>query len=154
MDSLLTAGADDRRVAESLRRGGADRRRQSTLSRREDVHTEHHGERELRIPPREVLRLADVYRRRPINAVAGELLALARRRDVTLAEDVRVEVDAYFAGRVPAQIDRSGFLAEAKRMLPRALYEQVELACNAGVRDEAPELLSSRGHGPAHGIAP
>lgn len=115
---------------------------ESTLSRRSDVERERYGERELRLPPAEVLRLADAYRRRSVNAVAADLLKLARDRAPELEGAVRSEIDEYFARRAPIPIDNERFLAQARRTLPRALYEQVERAYSAGADEQTPPVAA------------
>ncbi len=99
----------------------------ATLSRRKDVERVPAG-REQRIPAAEVVRLAGFYRRRPPSRVAAELVERAIRVDPGLEEIIGQEVDAALEQLPVAQTGASvgAFLETARRLLPRALAEQVE----------------------------
>jgi hypothetical protein len=109
----------------------------STLTRREDVESLARGSRDLVLAPGEVLRLATVYRKRSLNEVAADLIALAGSHGTEDAARVEEAVEAFFAGRT-SQDSRGEFLAQAKQHLPDELYEQVERA-----------VLKSEGRPPA-----
>lgn len=86
--------------------------------------------------PRVVLEAAEIYRRRSLNEVAGDLIAYAvERAPEAYRQEVRQEVEDFFATRGSSSIDRERFLAEAQRTLPRRLYAQVKRAYDHGSRD-------------------
>lgn len=96
------------------------------------------GGKEIRLPPREVLRLADFFKRRPVSDVAGELVERAFAVDETVGQAVLDEVDAVLSAR-PSLRPSTGtdFLAEARRVLPRRLYAQVAKYYRASVTPPA-----------------
>lgn len=98
----------------------------STLSRREDLEFEAMGERDKRIPGLEVLRLATVFRKRPLQEVAADLVAYAHSHAPASSAQIEASLTAHVE-RLEAQLAREReFLAEARRSLPRALYREVE----------------------------
>jgi hypothetical protein len=97
----------------------------STLSRRDDLVVERMGERDKRIPAREVMRLAVVYRKRSLGEVAADLIARARESSPQHVEHVQGEVERFFEQMEPPVLLDGAFLAEAERALPAELYEQV-----------------------------
>lgn len=70
----------------------------STLSRRPDVSCETRGYRDLALRPAEVLRLGRVYRKRSINEVAADLVALAKLAGAE--SQVENECDEFFEAEV------------------------------------------------------
>lgn len=113
----------------------------STLSRREDLVFERMGERDKRIPAREVLRQAAIHRRRSINAVAADLVEYAQRHAPESAQVVQDEVEQFFAELEKPATPASEFLAEAKRALPAKLYREVEKVY-AGGRGRRPAAIT------------
>ena len=101
---------------------------QSTLSRDPSIRFEEFGRREKRLSPDEVLRLARVHRRKPINTVAQALIELARTKAPELEDDVSELVDSYFQRNRQDAHSHPGedFLDEARRALPEKLYAEVE----------------------------
>lgn len=100
----------------------------STLSRRADLGAERRGERDLVLSPRQVLRLAGVYRKRSLNEVAQDLIDHAEALSPESRREVEGEVETFFEARTPAAQDRDAFLRTAQVLLPGALYERVEKA--------------------------
>jgi hypothetical protein len=97
----------------------------STLSRRGDLVVERMGERDKRVPPGEVMRLAAVYRKRSLGEVAADLIARAREHSPQHAEYVQGEVERCFEQGGSPTVSEGEFLAEAERALPAELYEHV-----------------------------
>lgn len=97
---------------------------ESTLSRRSDLATIPVGERERRYPTVSVLGAASFYKKRTLNQVAGDLLSHAAAADPAYRDLVQEEIDHYFKQRVPP-LDPQRFLDEARRTLPRHLYDRV-----------------------------
>jgi len=111
----------------------------STLSRRQDLVSEHRGERDVALRPAEVLRLAAIYRKRSLNDVAQDLLEHAHA--VGAEEHVRVEeeIEAFFdANTIAAQREQLSRLA--RRMLPPELCEQIEASLGQEAR-ELPDMI-------------
>lgn len=106
----------------------------SSLSRRE-LPVEHAG-REARLAPRLVLELAAHYRRRDEYEVGGALVDHALAHAPDHVAEVEAEIERYFeeTGDRDAALDTGGFLEEARRRLPPALYAQVERAYQANRR--------------------
>ena len=111
----------------------------STLSRRQDLATERRGERDMALPPAEVLRLGAIYRKRSLNDVAQDLLELANAAGADEQRRVEEEIEAYFeANMVAAQ--REELLRLARRLLPVELCEQVEASLAREARD-LPDMI-------------
>lgn len=103
----------------------------STLSRREDLVYEAMGERDKRVPPLEVLRLAAIFRKRPLREVADDLTGYARSHAPDWAPQIEATLAAHVE-RLESQLLREReFLTEARRTLPRPLYREVEQAYRA-----------------------
>ncbi len=115
----------------------------STLSRRSDLGCERMGERDKRIPAREVMRLAAIYRKRSLGEVAADLIAGAQKRSPAYTEHVQEEIERFFEDGLSSAPAASGFLAEAKRALPADLYEQVRLVYERAPSGEQPALISA-----------
>ena len=116
----------------------------STLSRREDLAHERMGERDMRIPACEVMRLAAIYRKRSLGEVAADLISRALDNTPTHVEHVQEEVERFFEeGTSSPASSESTFLAEAKRALPADLYEQVRLVYLTSKGDTIPPLISA-----------
>lgn len=100
----------------------------STLSRRGDLDVTDRGARDRVLAPREVLRLAAIYRKRSLNEVAGALIEYAELRAPAEAARIENEVEAFFADRVSGDSPRQGddLLEELRAHLPSELYEEVE----------------------------
>jgi len=97
----------------------------ATLSRQKSVGVPLGG-RDIGISPREVLRQADFYKRRPLTDVAGELVERAYRIGPDVAEAVTAEVDEVLSARPTLRrADEPDFLSEARRVLPHRLFAQV-----------------------------
>jgi hypothetical protein len=103
----------------------------SSLSRR-DLPIEHAG-REARLSPRLVLELAAHYRRRDDYEVGGALLDYALAHAPAHVGEVEAEIEHYFeeTGARDAPLEAESFLEAARRLLPPALYAQVERAYQA-----------------------
>jgi hypothetical protein len=114
----------------------------STLSRRDDLVCERMGDRDKRVPAREVMRLAAVYRKRSLGEVAADLIGRALERSPEHAEHVREEVERFFEQSRPAVLSEREFLAEAERVLPAELYEQVRRIYRASHGACPPALVS------------
>lgn len=104
----------------------------ATVSRRDDLVRERRGERELALPPAEVMRLAAIYRRRSLNEVAEALVVYARENAPEQVEPVEEEIENFIAARRAPPADRQEFLASAKELLPRDVYELVEKTVTDG----------------------
>lgn len=104
----------------------------STLSRRDDVEGCQMGQRDLRLPASEVMRLAYEYRRRSVNEVALDLIDRAAAVSNEGGKQVEKEIDYYVAGRAPSRISRGEFLREAERSLPPEIYREVERVYDSG----------------------
>lgn len=96
----------------------------STLSRLPSLQAFSRGS-ELRIPPREVLRLVRYYKRRTDYEAGGELTEFAIAHAPEFAAMVENEVQAAFRGQPNSTLRLEEFLAEAQRSLPADLYEQI-----------------------------
>lgn len=108
-----------------------------TLSRRR-VCTERYGQ-ERRLAPTLVLELGDrYYRRREIGELAAALVEHARTQahDLDELERLEADIERYLAfGRASRRSEPDdAWLAEARRRLPAALYEQVLLAAAPGAK--------------------
>ena len=99
----------------------------SVLSRRRDLVRESVGQ-EQRIPSAEVIRLASVYRSRPLSSVAGELVARAAVAGPEVQRLIADEVDGALEWFSDNRRDdpHDAFIAEAYRRLPPELAQQVE----------------------------
>lgn len=100
----------------------------STLSRRSDVSTEGRGERDRVLSPAEVLRVATIYRKRSLNEVAQALINHARDVSEDEASRIEEEVEQFFETRDLPEARKADLLDLARRLLPPALYERVEVA--------------------------
>jgi DNA-binding Lrp family transcriptional regulator len=117
----------------------------STLSRRSDVVPEAMGARDKRLPATEVLRLAAIYRKRSINEVALDLIEYAREHASAYVPEIEREVERFFALLPPPSVERD-FLADAKAVLPEAVYREVEHAYRAsGSRPAASVVAVEQG---------
>jgi hypothetical protein len=114
----------------------------STLSRRDDLVCERMGERDKRVPAGEAMRLAAIYRKRALGEVAADLIARARERSPQHAEHVQEEIERFFEQREPTAPSDGAFLAEAERVLPPELYEQVRRVYHASGGTRLPALVS------------
>lgn len=123
----------------------------STLSRRSDLEFERMGERDKRLPASEVMRLAGVYRKRSLGEVAAELVGYARRHCAAHAEEVQEQIERYFEQAPASALSGAGFLAEAKRALPAALYQEVARVYRASGSEPLPALVSADGQPPGAG---
>ena len=104
----------------------------STVSRRDDLHTDQRGERDLVLAPSEVLRLARIYRKRSINEVALALIEHARAVDA-LDDQVEQEVEAFFSGEGDRSADEQrDLIAMAVRHLPPELAAEIKRTVDAG----------------------
>jgi hypothetical protein len=83
------------------------------------------GARGRRYRPSDVLAAAAHFRKRSLNAVAYELVQYAEEHAPEQAAEVRHEVEEFFRNRDRPPVPRDQFLKEARRTLPRRLYEQV-----------------------------
>jgi hypothetical protein len=100
--------------------------------------------REVRYRPRVVLELAAHYRKRSLNEVAGDLVSYAQEHAPELLENVRQEIEDFFANRATPPVDRAVFLQEARRTLPRRVFEQVRKAYDVGgAQGEPLEFVSA-----------
>ncbi|MCW2982945.1 MAG: hypothetical protein JWR63_515 [Conexibacter sp.] len=103
----------------------------STLSRRDDCEPLQRGSRDHVLPPAEVMRLAAIYRKRSLNEVAADLVALGAQHGPQDHDRVEDAVEAFFAGRSRSEsVDE--FLAQAKRHLPSKLYQEVRKTVREG----------------------
>lgn len=120
---------------------------ESTLSRRTDLDFETAGHaRHYR--PTTILQAGAIYKRRSLNELAAELIAFAQKNGgEEYAEQVRAEVDEFFANRPGVPVDRERFLKEAQRALPRRLFREVQRAFDQGVTEE-PELHGAEANMP------
>lgn len=107
----------------------------STVSRREDLARLRRGERDVVIPPREVLRLAAIYRKRSLNDVAQDLVEHAAAVGPEEERAVEEDVERFFEENTTAA-EREQLLRLAQRLLAPDLFEQVE----ESVRRDAPDL--------------
>ncbi len=104
----------------------------ATVSRRKDLVRERRGERELALAPVEVMRLAAIYRKRSLNEVAQALVDYAEQHALEQVEKVEEEIENFIAARREPPADRQEFLASAKQLLPRDVYDLVEKTLVAG----------------------
>lgn len=111
----------------------------STLSRRGDLVTQRRGERDIVLPAAEVLRLAMIYRKRSLNDVAYRLIDHARTVSTDDTSRIEGEIESFFEGRSSEEY-KMEFLAAARRLLPRSLYDAVEAAVVQGDA-ELPDAL-------------
>jgi hypothetical protein len=102
----------------------------------------------VRFPPRVVLELGAAFRQRSLNEVAGDLLEHVHQHAPDYEEHVRSEIDEFFANRSTGPLDPDRFLEEARRTLPRRLFEQVRRAYEAGEGSKQ-VALASTDRGPA-----
>ena len=107
---------------------------ESSLSRsKADVAEAFHvGDRGRRYSPRMILELAAHHRKRSLNEIAGDIVAYASAHAPDYEPRVRAEVEDFFAARATPPIDKQRFLEEARRTLPRRLYEQIKHAYDEG----------------------
>jgi len=90
------------------------------------------GDRGRRYSPQMILQLATHYRKRSLNEVAGDIVAYANEHAPDYEPEIRTEVENFFAARTTPPIDKQRFLEEARRTLPRRLYEQIKRAYDEG----------------------
>ncbi len=98
----------------------------ATISRRNDLARDRRGERDVVLAPREVMRLADVYRKRPLNEVAAMLIVYAEEHAPAEVSHVEEEIENFIDKRQSAPGDDTEFLATAKTLLSAELYSEVE----------------------------
>jgi hypothetical protein len=108
----------------------------ATLSRREDLARLPRGDRDIALAPREVLRLAGIYRKRSLNEVAQDLLDHAEQTAPQERASVEAEVERFFEDRVPTREEKERFRELARQLLPADLAGRVE-----GVLAEQGEAL-------------
>lgn len=121
----------------------------STLSRYPGLATQPFGRLEHRVSPAIVIRLAREYRRRVVEDVSYDLVALAELRDRRQARVVAREVDRELLkpSSHTRQLDIDAFLATAKSSLPPQLYRAVHQALHptsGAVRADEQRRLPSR----------
>lgn len=111
----------------SLRKAAAILRISPAALSRQVLPTEVCGQ-EHKLSPTTVLQLADRYRRRPTEEVGALLIEVARplvrsREELIVVED---EVSQYFTDTgVPTPDQDDWWLREAKRRLPRDVYQHI-----------------------------
>lgn len=98
----------------------------STLSRRQDLASEHRGERDVVLAPAEVLRLGTIYRKRSLNDIARDLLEHARTAGPDEQRRVEDEIEAFFEASSGSADQREQLVTLARRLLPPDLCEQIE----------------------------
>jgi hypothetical protein len=112
----------------------------STLSRQPDLQRIPAGRRDQRVRPREVLRAADLHKKRSLNEVAQELIDYAERSDPRYVESVEEEVEGFFAERTsaaegtpsrPLSSSAEAFLQELKGFLPQHVYNRARVIFGA-----------------------
>lgn len=97
----------------------------ATLSRRKPATVEFGG-RDRRLAPMEVMRHAAHFKRRPLSAVASDLVRHTHRRAPDLVDSVDRQLGQILAARESKPVVGPEFLVEAQRILPRKLFLQVE----------------------------
>jgi hypothetical protein len=112
----------------------------STLSRREDIASEHRGERDLVMPVAEVLRLARIYRKRSINDVAQGLLEHAEAADPESRARIEAEIEAHFAKHSTSG-EQAQLLELARRLLPPDALAAVEASLDQVAPPLSPEIV-------------
>jgi hypothetical protein len=111
------------------------------------------GGRELRLSPEEVMAQAGYFKRRPLSAVAGDLVRHTHERAPELVDIVDESMGRILAARPrPALLTGDEFLAEAQRVLPRRLYARVERFYRES-SSAPPSLRSADDAGPARSRA-
>jgi hypothetical protein len=98
----------------------------ATLSRRTDLARLPRGDRDIALSPREVLRLATIYRKRSLNEVAQSLLDHAEQSGGDERAGVELDVERFFEDRVPTQEDKQRVSQIARQLLPADLAERIE----------------------------
>lgn len=96
----------------------------SMLSRLPNLETEARGS-QRRLSPRVMIELARFYRRRAIGEIASDLLDYAYDHAPDYATQIDEAIEVAI-GPTTSALDARGFLAEAKRALPTALYAEVK----------------------------
>jgi hypothetical protein len=97
----------------------------STISRRADLARQTRGERDVVLAPREVLRLARIYRQRSVNEVAQDLLDHAENVDAGERPAVEAQVEEHF-GEWTSEVEREQLLWLARRLLDPETASSVE----------------------------
>jgi hypothetical protein len=97
----------------------------ATVSRREDLVRERRGERDVVLTPAEVMRLANVYRKRSLNEVGAALIAYANENAPDETASVEEQVEAFFEGLQSESRPEDDFLGMARELLPEELYREV-----------------------------
>lgn len=100
------------------------------------------GERGRHYSPKMILELAAHHRKRSLNEVAADIMAYSNAHSPEYEPQVRAEVEDYFAARATPAIDRQRFLEEAKRTLPRRLYEQIKNAYDEDAHPAAIQFVN------------
>jgi hypothetical protein len=98
----------------------------ATLSRRADLARLPRGDRDIALGPREVLRLAVIYRKRSLNEVAQSLLDHAEQSGGDERPAVELEIERFFEDRVPTHEDKQRVSELARQLLPADLAERIE----------------------------
>jgi hypothetical protein len=108
---------------------------ETRLSRSSDFEAITAGARSKHYAPTVLLEAAAFYRRRSLNEVAGDLIAYTVEHAPEYEQDVRADIESFFASRATPPINREQFLEEARRTLPRRLYGQIKRAYEHGSDD-------------------
>ncbi len=120
--------------------------RPATLSRLPDLEYIKAGGRDHRIPPAEVIRLAQHFRRRSIDEVAFDLVeycqAHAPAAEGAVAMDVDEAVTAIYRAAPKPSIE--AFLRDARRYLPSSLFSQVAKAVFGDAAKEPTKAATGR----------
>ncbi|HEV3164865.1 MAG TPA: hypothetical protein VGZ22_12620 [Isosphaeraceae bacterium] len=110
----------------------------STLSRIRDLAVVEIGSHEKRVPPGELLRLGEHYKKVSLNGTAAELLEYARREAPEHEGAIERQIETYFAARSQpaAPMSVADFIALAKAKLPSPLADSIAAAV-AGLTHDA-----------------
>lgn len=104
------------------------------------------GGRGRHYAPGVVLGLAATYRQRTLNEVAGSLMEFIRESAPDYEPWMAQQLESFFAKRTLPAVDPARFLEEARRTLPRRLFEQVRNAYSedSDASGEAPDYRNVR----------
>jgi hypothetical protein len=105
----------------------------STLSRRSDLQAIRVGDRDRRVPPSEVMRLGDRYKKVSINGIAADLIEYADQHASDHVTAVQDAVEKYLSERPrPAPPMSVGdFLSLARAELPEELAQAIATALSS-----------------------
>lgn len=105
----------------------------STLSRRPDVQTIPVGDRDRRVPPSEVMRLSDLYKKVSINGVAADLIEYAHQHAPDHESAIQDQVDEYLSERPRSAQSMSvaDFVTLARAELPKELAQAIAAALSS-----------------------